>query len=362
MEQALYHPEHGYYSSGRAVIGRGGDYFTNVSVGPLFGRLLAAQFAEMWALLGEPPGFSIVEQGAHDGQFACDVLDAAKERTPAFFEALHYQIVEPLPKLVARQRETLAGFAEKVVWSTSLAELEPFTGVHFSNELLDALPMHLLRWSGKEWHERHVSVTDAGLDFVDLPVANPELRQHLECISVGALREGYETEVNLAALRWIDDVAQKLTRGFVLLADYGFPREEFYAAHRTAGTLQCYARHRVVPSPLTQIGHADMTSHVEWTSVAARAEAAGLTLRGFADQHHFITGLLAGDFGAELTATADAKTKRALQTLLHPTFLGMTFQFLALSKQITAPTRLAGFRFGRDPRLLLGLASARGSS
>lgn len=360
MEQALYHREYGYYSSGRAAIGRGGDYFTNVSVGPLFGRLMAAQCTEMWTLLGKAGDFAVVEQGAHDGRFASDVLAAILERTPAFFEAMRYLIVEPLPRLEARQRETLAEFGDKVVWSTALAELEPFSGVHFSNELLDALPVHLVRWSGTEWHERHVGATEIGLEFVDLPVRNSELRQHLELIK-STLPNGYETEVNLAALGLIDEVALKLTSGFVLLSDYGFPREHFYAPDRTAGTLQCYARHQIVRSPLTQIGHADMTSHVDWTSVAERAEAAGLTLAGFADQHHFITGLLAGDFGAELATTADAKTKRALQTLLHPTFLGMTFQFLGLSKNVD-PASLAGFRFGRDPRELLHEARALPSS
>ena len=352
MEQALYHPEHGYYSAGRAGIGRGGDYFTNVSVGPLFGRLLAAQFAEMWTLLGQPRDFVLVEQGAHDGRFACDVLEAARARTAPFFAAVQYKIVEPFSRLQARQRETLAAFADRVVWSASLDELEPFTGVHFSNELLDAMPVHLVRWAGTEWHERHVGGTDSGFEFVDLPIGNAELRQHLDRIS-HPLPVGYQTEVNLAALRWVDDVARKLTRGFVLLADYGFSRGQFYASHRTAGTLHCYARHQIVPSPLTQIGQIDMTTHVDWTSIAQRAEAAGLTLAGFVDQHHFITGLLAADFGAEFPATADAKAKRALQTLLHPTFLGMTFQFLGLSKSIDSAAQVAGFRFGRDPRELV---------
>ncbi|MDQ3625761.1 MAG: SAM-dependent methyltransferase, partial [Verrucomicrobiota bacterium] len=147
MEQALYHPEHGYYSSGRAVIGRGGDYFTNVSVGPLFGRLMAAQFTEMWTLLGKPDELVVVEQGAHDGQLADDVLRAVQQRAPEFFDALTYRIVEPLPVLEQRQRAILAGFNDKVEWRRTVADLEPLTGVHFSNELLDALPVHLVRWS-----------------------------------------------------------------------------------------------------------------------------------------------------------------------------------------------------------------------
>src|ERR1700736_126484 len=138
MEQALYHPEHGYYSSGRAAIGRRGDYFTNVSVGPLFGRLLAAQFAEIWERLGKIENFIIVEQGAHDGQFARDVLEALQESSPEFFSALRYRVVEPFRVLQDRQSETLDGFRDKVAWRDSIETLEPFTGIHFSNELLDA--------------------------------------------------------------------------------------------------------------------------------------------------------------------------------------------------------------------------------
>ena len=361
MEQALYHPEHGYYSSGRCVIGRAGDYFTNVSVGSLFGRLLAAQFTEMWTLLGRPAEFIIVEQGAQDGRFACDVLESVRQRSPEFFAALVYRIVEPFPVLEARQRETLAGFTGQVSWHKSVAELAPFSGVHFSNELLDALPVHLVRWSDGGWLERHVTSSDEVFEFVDLPIADSALRNHLALIAT-PLPDGCETEVNLEALHWVDEVAAKLARGFLLAADYGFARDAFYGPERRAGTLQCYARHRVVRSPLTQIGHADITAHVDWMSIAERGEASGLTLSGFADQHHFITGLLAADNDAEVTTAADAKTKRGLQTLLHPTLLGTAFQFLAFSKNIAPTTRLAGFRFGRDPRLLLEPAGARLSS
>src|ERR1700747_1043989 len=141
MQQALYHPEHGYYSSGRCAIGRKGDYFTNVSVGPLFGELLAAQFAEMWERLGSVEDFTIIEQGAHDGQFARDLLESLQKRAPEFYAALRYRIVEPFPILQHRQSRTLERFRDKVEWRDSL---QPFLGVHISNELLDAMPVRLI--------------------------------------------------------------------------------------------------------------------------------------------------------------------------------------------------------------------------
>jgi SAM-dependent MidA family methyltransferase len=141
MQQALYHPEHGYYSSGRCAIGRKGDYFTNVSVGPLFGQLLASQFFEIWERLEKVNDFVIVEQGAHDGRFAQDVLEFVHKRLPEFFDALRYRILEPFPILQARQRQTLEAFGDKIAWRVSP---ESFTGVHFSNELLDAMPVRLI--------------------------------------------------------------------------------------------------------------------------------------------------------------------------------------------------------------------------
>jgi SAM-dependent MidA family methyltransferase len=357
MEQALYQPEHGYYSSGRAVIGRRGDYFTNVSVGPVFGRLMARQFAEMWRVLGEPPEFTIVEQGAHDGQFAHDVMTSVRDEHPDFAATLHYRIVEPFVRLRPRQQETLGAFRERVSWIDSLEELKPFSGVHFSNELLDSFPRHVVRWNGSEWLERHVDVDGKAFVFVDVSISDDELRRAVERLPRLAAAD-YVTEINLGAQTWIDAIAKKLAKGFVVAVDYGFPRDEFYAPHRTSGTLQSYAAHRVLPSPLMNLGEADISAHVEWTSIAARAEARGLRVAGFTDQHHFITGLLAGPGGAELIQNADAKTQRALQTLLHPGFLGMKFQFLVLAKGIDEDIRLSGLQFGRDARTTLGLDGA----
>ncbi|MGI8436183.1 MAG: class I SAM-dependent methyltransferase [Chthoniobacterales bacterium] len=351
MAQALYHPALGYYSSGRAAIGREGDYFTNVSVGPLFGHLMAAQFAEIWERLDWPGDFTIVEQGAHDGQFARDVLEAARSRHAELFAALSYAIVEPSPIWRERQTAKLADFADKVSWMRSLEELPPFRGVHFSNELLDAFPVHLLCWNGSEWRERHITEKDDAFSFVDLPLSDPRLA----LTPSGNLPVGYGTEVRLSANEWLATLSGKLKTGFVLAVDYGWPRAEFLSPHRTVGTLRAYALHRVLPSPLERIGHADLTAHVEWTSLVEFAQDFGFTLAGFTDQHHFLTGLLASDRGKALALSANDKTKRALQTLLHPQQLGMKFQFLALAKNVAAMPPLSGYRLARNPETALGL-------
>jgi SAM-dependent MidA family methyltransferase len=355
MEQALYHPQHGYYGSGQCEIGRHGDYFTSVSVGPLFGTLMAGQFAEIWEKLARPDNFVIVEQGAHRGEFATDVLEALRAMHSDFFSVVRYRIVEPFPALRERQQGVLRPFEQKVEWAASLEEMDGFCGVHFSNELLDAMPVHLLIAAGNEeerrWHERLVERTSCGFTFVDRPVSDLRLLERLARIPP-APRGEYETEVNLAVLDWVETVARKLHRGLILAADYGLSRPEYYAAKRRTGTLQCYADHRVLPSLLEQVGKSDLTTHVEWTSVAERAEEAGLRVAGFTDQHHFLTGLLSTH--PEL-ASAGAEKSRALQTLIHPEFLGVKFQFLGLEKEFPEAISLGGFKFAKESRRALGL-------
>jgi SAM-dependent MidA family methyltransferase len=371
MQQALYHPEHGYYSSGRCAIGRHGDYFTNVSVGPVFGQLLAVQFAEIWEHLGKIDNFIIVEQGAHHGEFARDVLEFARTSRPDFLAALRYRIIEQFPVLQDRQSETLAKFEGKIEWCASIDALEPFIGVHFSNELLDAMPVHLIvsvetKTESINWLEKFVTLNGDEFAFVDQSIGNRKLRDHLQ--KLPARPASYETEVNLTSSGWIENVSRKLARGYFIIADYGYPRDEFYAPHRSRGTLQVRAQHHLLASPFEQIGHADITAHVEWTSIGKRAEARGLQVKGFTDQHHFITGILSELLRNELSQ--DAKKKRSLQTLLHPEMLGRSFQVLVLAKDATAADTaattkdvdlaapLAGFKFAREPRSALGLDRA----
>ena len=320
MHQALYHPEHGYYSSGRCAIGRKGDYFTNVSVGPLFGEILAAQFAEMWERLGSVEDFTIIEQGAHDGQFARDVLESVQKRAPEFFAALRYRIVEPFPMLQDRQSRTLERFRDKVEWRDSL---QPFLGVHFSNELLDAMPVRLI--SGNM--EKLVDLEHDKFVFVERPISQQATFQP------PAQRDAF----NQSALDWIDDVAAKLQRGYVIAIDYGRFGDEF------DGSVQVRAQHQNLDSPFEQIGQADITMHVDWSSIVERAQANGLRVAGFTDQHHFLTGLLSG---RELPDSP--KLGRELQTLLHPEMLGRAFQVLGLAKHIDPGAPLAGFKFARE--------------
>jgi SAM-dependent MidA family methyltransferase len=224
-----------------------------------------------------------------------------------------------------------------VEWRDSL---QPFLGVHFSNELLDAMPVRLI--SGNV--EKLVDLEGDNFVFVERPISQQATFQPL------AQRDAF----NQAALDWIDDVAAKLQRGYVVAIDYGRLEDEFQ------GNVQVRAQHRNLDSPFEQIGHADITMPVEWSTIIERAQANGLRIAGFTDQHHFLTGIIstwpdllqARSWNSTVSsrrvplAAADRKAKRALQTLLHPEMLGRAFQVIALEKNPDpeAP-RLAGFKF-----------------
>ena len=358
MDAALYHPQHGYYTSGRASIGRGGDFFTSVSVGPLFGTLLARQFAEMWERLGTPGEFTIVEQGAHRGDFARDALTALRANAPACFAAARYHIVEPSAALRAAQSAALNEFA--VRWFPTLDALPAFTGVHFSNELLDAFPIYAVVWDGDAWRETHVGLEDGRFVFTDLAITSAPLRTALA--QLPPVPASYRTEINLAALAWLDALAAKLTRGFALVIDYGFSRAEYYRPERTAGTLTGYARHRRTDDLLAAPGDTDLTAHVDFTALAERATAAGLRVAGFTDQHHFIVALGTLHFPATIPDTsASQRELRAFKTLMHPQMMGRSFQVLALEKATAPHAPLTGFRFAREAAGTLGLPPSAAS-
>jgi SAM-dependent MidA family methyltransferase len=343
MEHALYDPGHGYYGSGRARVGRGGDFFTNVSVGPLFGRLLARQFVEMWVRLGEPAKFAIVEQGAHHGHFAADVLSALRDLAPACLAATTYWIVEPLAALRDVQQVTLATWAgEKARWVHSLADLPGFTGVHFSNELPDSFPVHRVVRRANGWQERAVNFDGERFVFIDTPISNGALESAISRLPNVPL--DYETEINLAAPAWVAEVASRLERGFLLAIDYGYPRAEYYRPERDHGTLSAYAGHQREPDPLARPGEIDLTAHVDFTSLAEAGAASGLTLAGFTDQHHFMVGLGQLYFQGD---TATPQEIRAFKTLMHPNLMGRSFHAICLGKEVEEP-RLSGYKFAQS--------------
>ncbi|WP_395745997.1 class I SAM-dependent methyltransferase [Prosthecobacter sp.] len=325
MELALYHPDHGYYGAGPRKLGRQGDFFTSVSVGPLFGRLLAMQALQEWQTLGEPEDFTLIEQGAHDGQLAEDVLSEIGDRP------IRYLIVEPNPRYRAAQAQRLG---DRVRWVESLAELKtgPGHGFFLCNELPDAFPVHLVRWNGERWEELHVEADGTeDLRFIPGDLSCEELEAEVQHLPRD-LESGHVLEVNLAMLAWIRDLAQAAFRGLIFIADYGLDAEEFYADTRASGTIRRYHQHQMDGHVLENLGGCDLTTHINFTRLIDEAARHGLAQREYGLQGR-VLGRMAMSWIQSLEGNPpDAGTMRQFQSLTHPALMGRSFRCLVLRK------------------------------
>lgn len=311
MELALYAPGAGYYASGKSRVGKGGDFFTSASVGQAFGAALACKFREIWELFGRPDEFRIIEQGANDGRLAADVLEFAGRD---FGGAIRYEILEPLGSLKRIQKETLAPFAGKVFWNPGPSAAP---GVFFCNELVDALPFHLLESNGSAWNELFVGMeSPRAFSFVARPVSDgiapPPPRP-----------SGYLAEVRPAAASWIRETAARLGAGYFFVIDYGYsdPGER----ERPRGTFAAYRNHRRDENLLEDPGEKDLTAHVDFSALEVAARDVGLVPCGFSDQGPFLARA-AEPLLRELDGQAGHKLLRGLTTLIHPGLMGASFK------------------------------------
>ncbi len=333
MATALYQPSLGYYARETRQVGRGGDFFTSVSVGPLFGELLARRFLREWRESGSPARWRIIECGAHDGTLAADILGAISRLDPQAFAPLEYVIPEPLPRLQAAQRETLDGFQKKTRFITDASELhaDPLPGIAFGNELLDALPFHVVERTNGSWRECKVATTPDG-DFVwqsGHEISRPALLDALAPLG-NSFPENYRTEVRTNFLNFLAPLTRCLSAGLLLWPDYGFARPEYYHPDRKTGTLRTFSKHRAAENPLATPGEIDITAHVDFTAVAETAIQLGCRPVAFSSQGSWLTAQ-ARDWLLAQEGHPHAAALRQFQTLTHPAHLGGSFHVLELS-------------------------------
>ncbi|MFA7343899.1 MAG: SAM-dependent methyltransferase [Terrimicrobiaceae bacterium] len=347
MERALYDPEAGYYASGKCAIGKGGDFYTNVSVGPVYGEILAGQFVEMWEALGRPVGFTLVEQGAGDGQLARDVLGSLASTPLAGVPLI---LVEPSPVLRKEQAGKLVG--HEVSWVADATDLPEICGAHYSNELFDALPVHLVRSTGDGWVGLHVGHANGAFVWRKMPVTG----ELADVVARFPLRpKGFTTEISLSHRPLLRALAGKISRGFLLVVDYGLTLGSLLAEHRTDGTLSCYRGHRRDSDPLESPGEKDLTAHVNFTLLAEDAVEAGWEFRHSTDQHHFLVGAatrLLHSLDGRLPNPDTGKKLRSLRTLLHPEGMGRQFQVILFSRGM-GEANLSGFQHAAKSRMNL---------
>jgi len=323
MEIALYCPKIGYYERSSAPVGRRGDYYTSVSVGPLFGELLACQFAD-WRCHSRSDALSVIEAGAHDGQLALDILTAFRLHRPDL--ALRYGIVEPSAARREWQRAKLDVFAGQVAWFASLDELPEVSGILFSNELLDAMPVHVLRWRGGQWLEAKVSIVNGHLAWREVVPEHDLGQPAVPAELAPVLPDGFQIEVSPTARRWWQAAARKLRAGKLVTFDYGGEADDFLSPRRSAGTLRAYRHHQLVSDVLANPGEQDLTAHVNFAEIKGAGESVGLKTECFASQEEFLARLV------PRIADWNSERVRQFQTLTHPNHLGCAFKVLVQSR------------------------------
>ena len=348
MDLALYHPLYGYYATQAINLGKRGDFFTSPHLGADFGELLATQFVQFWEILGRSQPFTLVEMGAGQGILAGDILHYLQQHHPEFWAILDYVIIEKSAALRQLQQQRLRDLPVRWCGWDEIAN-HSIVGCCFSNELVDALPVHQFIIKQGQLQEVYLSTEARGaepklIEVIDQP-ANSELSAYFDLVNLelpsSAYPDGYRSEVNLAALSWLKTVAAKLQQGYLLTIDYGYLASRYYSPARSHGTLQCYYRHQRHDNPYINIGRQDITAHVDFTALERWGEVCGLTQVGFTPQALFLMALGLGDRLASLSTTANQSVQQLLQRrdalhqLIDPLGLG-GFGVLVQSHGLTA--------------------------
>jgi SAM-dependent MidA family methyltransferase len=344
MHLALYAPGLGYYSAGGQKLGDsktgGGDFVTAPQISPLFAQTISNQISQILHITHG----NILELGAGTGKLAADIVLtlAEKNSVPA-----KYFILEVSDHLCQVQLETLQSslpqdLVERVEWLTELPS--NFNGVIIGNEVLDAIPVHIVNVKNDGIYERGIAIEAAEFVWQDKVLSEPSL---LDVVSKLNLPEGYVTEVCPAASGLIASLAHSLQQGMILMIDYGFSAREYYHPQRNQGSLMCHYQHYAHSDPLINIGLQDITAHVDFTTVAHTGVNHGLALSGFCSQAQFLMNCGILELMSQVSPHDMARyvpLAAAAQKLLSPAEMGDLFKVIAFSKNIDEP--LIGFDSG----------------
>ena len=341
VELSLFHPRHGYYSSGKARIGKKGDFYTAPSVHRSFGETIS-RFLARASLLLEEEKFVVVEFGASGGQLASDILGALRENHPDLYSKTDYVMSEISPAAVQVAKEKLQGHDERIRWTDSPLKIteDGFCGVVIANEFLDSLPFHRLKSDRGEIREIFLSLDDGEIEEV---LREPETEGVYEFSKryLEGYAQGEEAEACLLAGKWLAGVGKALRKGFVLCIDYGSLAPELYSPQRRKGTFRCFYRHELGSDPYMRVGEQDITADVNFSELMRVGEdALGLATVKYTTQGQFLV-----DWGIlEIFKTYDKPQNQgdrlAAKTLFMPEFMGRKFKVLLQSKGFS-PEELA---------------------
>jgi SAM-dependent MidA family methyltransferase len=338
MNAALYSPGLGYYSGGAKKFGLSGDFVTAPEISPLFSKSIARQAQQVLsAVQMQNKQADILELGAGTGRFAKDLLlEMAKlKQLPT-----RYMILEVSAHLREVQQSTLKAalpnkLMSRVVWLDELPQ--HFDGLIFANEVLDALPFHIIKVKSDGLAEMGIISEGEGLAWQEKSASSSALKNFVAEIG---LTDEYTTEVCLAATALVASLACILQSGMLLMIDYGFSRSEYYHPQRNQGTLMCHYRHRCHGDPLVYLGLQDITAHVDFTRVAEAGVGGGLNLVGFLTQAQFLINVGITEL-LKATPVEDSSNYlplvASLQMLLSPAEMGDLFKVIAFEKNLDIP-------------------------
>ncbi|CAD5954551.1 Protein arginine methyltransferase NDUFAF7 homolog, mitochondrial [Planktothrix agardhii] len=362
MNWVLYHPEYGYYSINKPKLGAEGDFVTSPYLGSDFGEMLAEQFFQIWEIMDCPNAFTLVEMGAGQGILASDILLYLQKKYPDFFQCLNYIIIEKSNFLKAQQQHQLKKTLAASI-SIQWCDLEDIPnnniiGCFFSNELVDAFPVHQIIVQDQQLQEIYITL-DSEVKFKEIiaELSTEKITDYFKLIDIdlcsNSYPERYRTEVNLAALDWIKTLVTKLNQGFILTIDYGYTAQRYYLPSRKEGTLQCYYQHSHHNDPYLNIGRQDITAHVNFTALQLYGKDWGIDGVGFTQQALFLMALGLGDRISALSQPSNYSISEILQrreclhSLIDPMGLG-NFGVLLQSKGLSPSQQqipLQGFSF-----------------
>jgi SAM-dependent MidA family methyltransferase len=348
MDLVLYHPQHGYYASNANRISERGDFLTSPHLADDFGEMLAIQLYQIWQILGSPPQFSIVEMGAGQGLLAAQVLAYSQREYSDFFRSIDYIIIETAPAMIGSQQARLQDLPVRWCDWTDIPD-QSITGCFLSNELIDAFPVHQVIVTKDKLQEIYVTAGEKDRVFNESigKLSTDELAKYWQLNRIDLLDDRYpheyRTEVNLAALDWLEQVANKLQRGYIISIDYGYSADRYYNPMRERGTLQCYYRHAHHNDPYINIGNQDLTAHVDFTALQNQGELLGLQTVGFTKQGMFLMALGLGERIAAISSSSGEiqsllQRRQNLHQLIDPIGLGK-FGVLIQSQGLTPEER-----------------------
>lgn len=356
MDLALYWPSGGYYASRPSPIGPLGDFYTSPVAHPAFAACISLQLEQMWAALGRPSQFYVVEPGAGDGLLCHDILTYLENRHAALLSSLQYVLLDRsgTPGLEQELPSHLRTRIQRL--HTSTIPLQNITGCLLANELLDAFSVHRVMTHHGRLQEMYVDL-DGSNNFVEI-ARNPstsELETRLKKLDI-RLAEGHRTEINLDLGSWIRTVTNTLNRGFVLIVDYGQAERKLHPQSHQGGSLRCYYKHTLNADPYTRVGRQDISVHVDFTTLERAAVCAGLNSLGHGTQREFLLNLGLGFLMGALNKASISQEVRqynlaGMINLIAQDGLG-AFRVLALGKGVDKP-RLNGFYPGNSSLLRL---------